>query len=117
VPPLHCDRRRGATGYRVVYSDERVAGRLPLLERDTLRDARSSGTHGPHLHRAATADLVSVGRAVRRRPRIAAGHLGDVPYNLVFHSGRSGTRAVPLAHPHHAEAHDASRIELGTECS
>jgi UDPglucose--hexose-1-phosphate uridylyltransferase len=75
-----------STGYRVVYSDDRVAVICPFWSGTPYEMLVIPRTHTPHLHRAATADLVSVGRAVRAALASLQDHLGDVPYNLVFHS-------------------------------
>ena len=42
--------------------------------------------HGAHLHRASTEGIVGVGRAVRSALRAVNEGLGDVAYNVVFHS-------------------------------
>jgi len=75
-----------STGYRVVYSDERVSVVCPFWSGTPYEMLVIPRSHGPHLHRAAPADLVSVGRAVRTALASLQDHIGDVPYNLVFHS-------------------------------
>jgi len=48
--------------------------------------------HGAHLHRASTEGIVGVGRAVRSALRAINESVGDVAYNVVFHSAPfSGT--------------------------
>jgi len=42
--------------------------------------------HGPHLHRSSTEDLVSVGRSLKICLAQLRDVIGDVAYNLVFHS-------------------------------
>lgn len=42
--------------------------------------------HGAHLHRTSTESIVGVGRAVRSALRAIGESLGDVAYNVVFHS-------------------------------
>ena len=75
-----------STGYRVVYSDDRVSVICPFWSGTPYEMLVIPRTHGPHLHRASTADLVAVGRAMRTALASLQDHLGDVPYNLVFHS-------------------------------
>src|SRR3546814_6814168 len=43
-------------------------------------------THGGHLEHAAPADVVAVGRALRDALLLLRSNLGEVPYNLVFHT-------------------------------
>ena len=102
-------------GHRVVLDDERVAGGLPVLERHALRDAR----HAPH-PRGATSRPRPTRRRRRRRPRhprragAAAATVGDVAYNLVFHTApHHHDGAVPLARPHRAAAHQPGRLRAG----
>ena len=100
-----------STGYRVVYSDERVAVVCPFWSGTPYEMLVIPRTHGPHLHRAATADLVSVGRAMRGALASLQDHIGDVPYNLVFHS--APFRAPEPFHWHvhiTAEAHHPGRV-------
>jgi UDPglucose--hexose-1-phosphate uridylyltransferase len=75
-----------STGYRVVYSDERVAVVCPFWSGTPYEMLVIPRNHGPHLHRASPADLVAVGRALRNALASLQDHIGDVPYNLVFHS-------------------------------
>jgi UDPglucose--hexose-1-phosphate uridylyltransferase len=42
--------------------------------------------HGPHLHRASAEGLVGVGQAVRGALQALNASIGDVAYNVVFHS-------------------------------
>jgi len=96
-------------GYRVVYSDEQVlvsarSGAAPL------RDAGHPPATAPPAH-SPTTDLLAVGRALK----IALGRLrsvlGDVAYNLVFHS--APYRAPEPYHWHvhvGAEAHHRRRL-------
>jgi UDPglucose--hexose-1-phosphate uridylyltransferase len=73
-------------GYRVVFSDERVLVICPFWSGTPFEMLVIPRAHGPHLHRAVPADLVSVGRALRAVLRQLRERLGDIAYNLVFHS-------------------------------
>ena len=75
-----------ATGYRVVYSDDSVAVVCPFWSGTPYEMLVIPRDHGPHLHRASPTDLVGVGQAIRGALASLRDHLGDVPYNLVFHS-------------------------------
>ena len=71
--------------------------------------------HGPHLHHSPTTELLAVGRALK----IALGRLravlGDIAYNLVFHSA-----PYRAPEPYHWHVHVVPKLttvagfELGT---
>ena len=42
--------------------------------------------HEPHLHHADAADLAGIGRSVQRALAALRARLGDVAYNIMFHS-------------------------------
>lgn len=42
--------------------------------------------HGPHLHRSATSELEGIGGSIQRALSVLRERLGDIAYNLVFHS-------------------------------
>jgi UDPglucose--hexose-1-phosphate uridylyltransferase len=42
--------------------------------------------HEPHLHRATTTDLTSIGQAIRTALMALRDRVGDVAYNVVFHA-------------------------------
>ncbi len=73
-------------GYRVVYADDRVLVICPFWSGTPFEMLVIPRTHGPHLHRASPADLVSVGRGLRAVLGQLRDRLGDIAYNLVFHS-------------------------------
>src|SRR5579872_2231883 len=52
-------------GYRVVYADDRVLVICPFWSGTPFEMLVIPRIHGPHLHRAAPADLVAVGRSLR----------------------------------------------------
>ena len=73
-------------GYRVVYSDDRVLVICPFWSGTPFEMMVIPRTHTPHLHRATPADLVAVGRALRTVLGKLHDSVGDIAYNLVFHS-------------------------------
>lgn len=73
-------------GYRVVYADDRVLVICPFWSGTPFEMLVIPRAHGPHLHRASPADLVSVGRGLRTVLGQLRERLGDIAYNLVFHS-------------------------------
>ena len=75
-----------STGYRVVFSNELVSVVCPFWSGTPYEMLVIPRNHVPHLHRAAIVDLVAVGRALRDALSSLQDHIGDVPYNLVFHS-------------------------------
>jgi UDPglucose--hexose-1-phosphate uridylyltransferase len=72
--------------HRVVYADERVVVICPFWSGVPYEMLVIPRAHGPHLHHSPPTDLVAVGKALK----VALGSLrdvvGDVAYNLVFHS-------------------------------
>jgi UDPglucose--hexose-1-phosphate uridylyltransferase len=73
-------------GYRVVYANERVLVICPFWSGTPFEMLVIPRIHGPHLHRATPADLAAVGRSLRTVLGQMWDRLGDVPYNVVFHS-------------------------------
>jgi UDPglucose--hexose-1-phosphate uridylyltransferase len=76
-----------STGYRVVFSNDLVSVVCPFWSGTPYEMLIIPRSHTPHLHRAATQDLVAVGRALKNA-LASLQHLigGEVPYNIVFHS-------------------------------
>jgi UDPglucose--hexose-1-phosphate uridylyltransferase len=57
-------------------------------------------THEPHLHHADEADLADIGRAVQLALAALRARLGDVAYNIMFHSAPFRTTADFHWHVH-----------------
>ena len=102
-------------GHRVVYADERVLVICPFWSGVPFEMLVIPRTHSPHLYRATPADLVAVGQSLRAVLHQMRSRLGDVSYNLVFHS------APYRAHePYHWHVHiwpkltTTAGFELGT---
>lgn len=72
--------------HRVVYVDEHVVVVCPFWAGGPYEMLVIPREHNPHLFRADDDVLGAVGRAVRRALHALVVQLGDVPYNLMFHS-------------------------------
>jgi UDPglucose--hexose-1-phosphate uridylyltransferase len=108
------DAEEGA-GHRVVHADDRVLVLCPFWSAVPFEMLVIPRAHTPHLHRAAPVDLAAVGRSLRLALHQLRQQLGDVAYNIVFHS------APYRAHePYHWHAHVWPKLttqagfELGT---
>jgi len=73
-------------GHRVVYADDNVLVICPFWSGTPFEMMVIPRNHNSHLHQSSTADLVAVGRAMQTVLGQLRSHLGNVPYNLVFHS-------------------------------
>ena len=115
VPLVHHHRGRGGLGAAGDLRRRSGGGDLPLLECRALRNAGHTPRALPHLHKSPTPDLLAVGEAIRRCLGRLAEAVGDVAYNIVFHSApyRAGE-------PYHWHAHiwpkatTTAGFELGT---
>lgn len=85
-------------GYRVVHSDDEVSVFCPFWSGSPYEMLVVPRNHGSHLHRAPDADVLAVGRAVRTALVRLRGLVGEVAYNLIFHS--APYRAAGLYHWH-----------------
>lgn len=81
-----------AEGVRVVCADDRVSVVCPYWSATPYEMLVIPRQHDAHLGTSHPADLVAVGRAVRDALAALDRLVGDVAYNLVFHSA-----------PHHAD--------------
>jgi UDPglucose--hexose-1-phosphate uridylyltransferase len=79
-------------GHRIVMADERVMVVCPYWSGAPYEMLVLPRTHEVHLENTAPPDVVAVGRAVRDALRMLRSHVGEVAYNLVFHTA-----------PHHHE--------------
>lgn len=73
-------------GYRVVHSDDQAVVICPFWSGVPFEMLVIPWVHGPHLHASSPADLAGLGNAVRTAVGQLRQRLGDVAYNLVFHS-------------------------------
>ena len=72
--------------FRLLYSDDRVVVLCPFWSATPFEMLVLPRSHEPHLHHARQPDLAAVGNAVQKGLAALRKALGDVPYNLVFHS-------------------------------
>jgi len=102
-------------GHRVVYADERVLVVCPFWSGSPYEMLVIPRAHGPHLHHSQPADLVAVGHALKSVLGRLRDALGDVAYNLVFHSA-----PYRAPEPYHWHVHVVPKLttvagfELGT---
>ena len=71
---------------RVVHADGDVLVMCPFWSGTAYEMLVVPRDHRPHMHDAAPADLAAVGRATRTALDLLRRRVGDVSYNLVFHS-------------------------------
>ncbi len=101
--------------HRVVYADERVLVICPFWSGTPFEMLVIPRTHNAHLHSSSPADLVAVGRSLRTVLGQLRERLGDVAYNLVFHSA-----PYRAQEPYHWHVHiwpkltSQAGFELGT---
>ena len=75
-----------ADGTRLVLADDRVVAVAPFWSGTPYELLIIPRTHEAHLQGSAPADLAAVGRTIRTALANMADLLGDVSYNLVFHT-------------------------------
>ncbi|HEX3461482.1 MAG TPA: galactose-1-phosphate uridylyltransferase [Acidimicrobiales bacterium] len=102
-------------GHRVVYADERVLVICPFWSGSPYEMMIIPRTHCPHLHHSPPGDLKAVGKALRETLGSLRDVVGDVAYNLVFHSA-----PYRAPEPYHWHVHVVPKLstvagfELGT---
>jgi UDPglucose--hexose-1-phosphate uridylyltransferase len=102
-------------GHRVVYADERVLVICPFWSGSPYEMMIIPRTHCPHLHHSPPADLKAVGKALKETLGSLRDAVGDVAYNLVFHSA-----PYRAPEPYHWHVHVVPKLttvagfELGT---
>ncbi|MFP5578928.1 MAG: galactose-1-phosphate uridylyltransferase [Acidimicrobiia bacterium] len=73
-------------GHRIVHVDERVLVLCPFWSPSPYQMLVLPRAHTEHLTDASPKDLVAVGRSIRDALASLRGVMGDVSYNLVFHT-------------------------------
>lgn len=73
-------------GHRVLFADEQVVAISPFWSGTPYELLLMPRRHGPHLFRAEPGDLAAMGRSVQLALRALQARLGDVAYNIMFHS-------------------------------
>jgi UDPglucose--hexose-1-phosphate uridylyltransferase len=102
-------------GHRVVYADERVLVVCPFWSGTPFEMLVIPRAHDAHLHRASPTSLVAVSRSLRIVLGQLRDRLGDVAYNIVFHSA-----PYRAPEPYHWHVHiwpklvSIAGFELGT---
>jgi UDPglucose--hexose-1-phosphate uridylyltransferase len=72
--------------HRVLYADPGVVVVNPFWSGTPYEMLIMPRTHLPHLHRAETEDLAAVGHSIQLALVALRSRLGDLAYNIVFHS-------------------------------
>jgi UDPglucose--hexose-1-phosphate uridylyltransferase len=75
-----------ADGARVIIGDDRVVAVAPFWSGSPYELLIIPRTHEAHMQATAPADLAAVGHAIRTVLGTLESRLGDVSYNLVFHT-------------------------------
>ncbi len=102
-------------GHRIVYADERVLVICPFWSGSPYEMMIIPRIHCPHLHHSPPADLRAVGKALKETLSSLSSVVGDVAYNLVFHSA-----PYRAPEPYHWHVHVVPKLttvagfELGT---
>ena len=87
-------------GHRLVYSDDRVVVICPFWSGTPYQMLVLPRHHNPHLHRSSAEDLAAVGRSIRLALSAMRAHLGDLSYNVMFHSAPYRVRGDYHWHAH-----------------
>ena len=85
---------------RVVYDDENVLVICPFWSGTPYEMLIIPRTHEPHLHEARDHDLAAVGRSVALALAALRSSIGDVAYNVMFHSAPYRASAAFHWHAH-----------------
>jgi UDPglucose--hexose-1-phosphate uridylyltransferase len=102
-------------GHRLVYADERVLVICPFWSGSPYEMMIIPRNHCPHLHHSPPGDLRAVGKALKETLSSLRSVVGDVAYNLVFHSA-----PYRAPEPYHWHVHVVPKLttvagfELGT---
>ena len=87
-------------GHRIVYADDRVVMLAPFWSGTPYEMMLIPRHHEIHLHAAEEEDLAAMGRSVQMALASLRARLGDVAYNLMFHSAPFRTSADFHWHVH-----------------
>jgi UDPglucose--hexose-1-phosphate uridylyltransferase len=104
-----------SVGVRVIYTDDDVVVVCPFWSGTPYEMLVLPRIHGPHLAQASATDLDAVGRALQRCLAALRAIIGEVAYNVIFHS--APYRAAGDFHWHaHVlpKATTVAGFELGT---
>lgn len=87
-------------GHRIVYADDSVVMLCPFWSGTPYEVMLLPRRHGGHLHTATDDDLGAIGQSVQMALASLRTRLGDVAYNLMFHSAPFRTKADFHWHVH-----------------
>jgi UDPglucose--hexose-1-phosphate uridylyltransferase len=102
-------------GYRIIDTTDEVVTFAPYWSRTPYEMLIVPRGHEPHLHRSSPECLAGIGKAIQTGLSALHGHLGDVAYNVIFHSAPYRASA-----PYHWHVHILPKLttrmgfELGT---
>ncbi len=104
-----------SAGNRMVYDDDDVLVVCPFWSGTPFEMLVIPRSHGAHLAKASPTDLAAVGRALQRSLAALRATLGDVAYNVIFHSAPYKTAGDFHWHAHILpKATTVAGFELGT---
>lgn len=102
-------------GHRVVYADDRVVVVCPYWSGTPFEMLAIPRTHSAHLHTADLDDLAAVAIGLRHGLSSLRSALGDVAYNIVFHSAPYRAQGTYHWHAHvYPKIATRAGFELGT---
>ncbi|MGH9303349.1 MAG: galactose-1-phosphate uridylyltransferase [Acidimicrobiales bacterium] len=87
-------------GYRVVEATEDAVTFCPFWSGIPYEVLVVPREHGAHLHRSPTSRIVAIGKSVRSALQALSERLGDIAYNIVFHSAPYRASGVYHWHVH-----------------
>lgn len=100
---------------RIVYSGENVVVVCPYWSGTPFEMLAIPRNHGAHLHTADLADLTAVGVGLRNGLASLRSALGDIAYNIVFHSAPYRAQGTFHWHAHiYPKVTTRAGFELGT---
>ncbi len=73
-------------GHRLIYADDRVMVICPFWSGTPFEMMVIPRMHNPHLHRSSPQDISAVANAIGMSLHQLRQHMGDISYNIVFHS-------------------------------
>ena len=102
-------------GARVIYTDDRVVVVCPYWSGTPFEMLAIPRSHHAHLHAAEVDDLAAVGIGLRHGLQALRDTLGDVAYNVVFHSAPFRAHGTFHWHAHvYPKVTTRAGFELGT---
>ncbi len=110
-----------SSGRQVVFADDRIVVVCPYWSGTPFEMLAIPRAHSPHLHRTTPQDMAATGQGIATMLARLKSRLGDVAYNIVFHSAPySSSGPYTSFGPYHWHAHILPKLttvagfELGT---